>query len=106
MAGRATSMAGERQLPPSPVRHGQPAAGDGSAPTDLSPAAFSFLAVYRPTSQQVRIYPIGLDAPFDGPIDLSEAAAHSLMAELRTALHTQDLAAQLLGARLLDGGAV
>lgn len=89
-------MAGERQLPHSPVRHGQTVADDGSAPIDLSSAAFSFLAVYRPRSRSVRIYPIGVEPPFDAPVDLSEAQAHGLMAKLRLALDAPALAAQLL----------
>lgn len=101
MVGPETSMAGERQLPPSPVRHGQPAAGEGPAPvTGLSSAAFSFLAVYRPRSQAIRIYPIGPNSdcapPFDAPVDLSEAQAHALCAELRRALDAPGLAEQLV----------
>lgn len=81
-----------------PAHHDTLDAGGDALPASLS-APFSFLAVYKPISRQVRIYPIGLDAPFDGPIDLNEAAAHSLLAELRAALGAPELASQLLGGR-------
>ena len=84
-----------------PERHGSLGAGDVPAsPASLSDQPFSFLAIYRPQARGVRIYPIGTDLPFEGPIDLSEAQAHALMAELRRAIDVPVHAAELVrGAR-------
>lgn len=84
-----------------PVHHGSLGAGDVSASSaSLSPSLadqpLSFLAIYRPQARGVRIYPIGTDLPFEGPIDLSEAQAHALMAELRRAIDVPAHAADLV----------
>lgn len=83
---------------PMPEHHGRLGAGDdgGPSPASLSLQPLSFLAIYRPQARGVRIYPIGADLPFDGPIDLSEAQAHALMAELRRAIDVPVHAAELV----------
>lgn len=78
-----------------PHRDALDAGGDASSPASLLCEPFSFLAVYRPTSRAVRIYPIGVQPPFDAPMDLTEAQAHGLMAELRRALDAPALAEDL-----------
>lgn len=72
------------------------AGGDPVAlPASSFAEPFSFLAVYRPRARSIRIYPIGVEPPFDVPVDLSEAQAHALCAELRRALDAPAVAEQL-----------